>query len=565
MPHGGKLKRLMVSKSICRRLKEEAASFPSLTLNERQLCDLELLLNGGFSPLSGFMTRDDYESVLSNMRLTNGLIWPMPITLDIDKKQAEKFKAGGEIGLYDAEGCLLALLQINDIWKPDKIKEALAVYGTTDKTHSGVHFLLSNTGDYYLGGEITGISEPYHYDFLNLRKTPRQLRREFAKKGWHKVVAFQTRNPMHKAHQEITKRAVQEVGAKLLIHPVVGLTKPGDIDYVTRIRCYQKILSSYPKESVVVSLLPLAMRMAGPREVLWHAIIRKNYGCSHFIVGRDHAEPGNDKNGKPFYSPYEVQELLEKYQKELGVGLVKMKEMNYVPKLKKYLSVEEIPKGAESLHISGTELRRRLQDGEEIPEWFSFPEILEELKNIYSSKNKKGFAVLLTGFSGSGKSTISRYLQAALNEDFSARRVTLLDGDIIRRYLSGELGFSKEHRDLNVLRTGFVASEIVKHGGIAIMALIAPYQKSRDKVRQLVNQYGEFIEIHISTPLKVCESRDRKGLYAKARKGIIKGFTGIDDPYEKPLKPEIKIDTSRVSPKQAVNKVMSYVKQKKYL
>ena len=404
-PHGGKLCELLLKGDALEKATKEAINYPSITLTERQLCDVELLLSGGFSPLDGFMSKKDYDSVLNDMRLSDGTLWPMPITLDVDGETAGAHKAGDKIALRDNTGLLVAVLTVSDTWKPDKTNEAKKAFGTTDKKHPAVAYLFDQAGDHYIGGTLEGISLPIHYDFLDLRQTPAQMRAEFEEKGADRVVAFQTRNPMHRAHKELTDRAAAEIGGHLLIHPVVGMTKPGDIDYFTRVRCYKKLIAHYPAGSASLSLLPLAMRMAGPREALWHAIIRKNYGCTHLVVGRDHAGPGNDSQGNPIYGPYDAQELVVKYQDELGIEMVPFRLMVYVPAIDGYKPIEEVEKGEETLNISGTELRRRLTEGEEIPDWFSYAEVVAELRKTHPAKNKQGFTVFFTGLSGSGKST----------------------------------------------------------------------------------------------------------------------------------------------------------------
>ena len=563
-PYGGELKNLIRGEADTAERKKFAYRLPAITLNQRQLCDLELLLNGGFSPLEGFMNRDDYENVVQTMRLSDGTLWPIPIVLDIPERLLPVVRTHQQVGLYTTEGLLLAIVEVCDIWKPDKAVEAREVYGTTNTEHPGVAYLFNQTNEWYIGGRVIGFSLPEHYDFLDLRMTPMQLREHFQRQKWDNIIAFQTRNPMHRAHQEITCRAMSQTGAKLLIHPVVGLTKPGDVDHCTRVKCYKQILTTYPERTAALSLLPLAMRMAGPREALWHAIIRRNYGCNHFIVGRDHAGPGNDGGGKAFYNPYDAQEIVTRHQADIGINIIKPKEMVYVTDKKYYLPIDEVANQSSIAKISGTVFRGMLQNGEEIPEWFSYPEVVRELRSIYPSKKEKGITIFFTGLSGAGKSTIANHLYAHLVE-IGGRPATLLDGDIVRRYLSSELGFSKEHRDLNVMRVGFVASEITKNRGIAICALIAPYKDVRRQVRELVGQYGDFIEVYVSTPLTVCEQRDRKGLYAQARAGKISGFTGIDDPYEEPKHPEIVIDTTNFTPEESSAKVITYLTEAGYI
>ena len=554
-PHGGKLINLIPDADQVAKLKQQTVDLPSWDLTERQVCDIELLMNGGFSPLTGFMNQADYNSVLTDMRLADGTLWPMPITLDVKTELAESLKGGDKLALRDIEGVVLAILTVGDIWKVDKQAESRAVYGTTDEKHPAVSYLNHRTHDYYVGGTLQGLQLPVHYDYLKHRHTPEELRAKFKRLTWNKVVAFQTRNPMHRAHQELTFRAAKKVQANLLIHPVVGMTKPGDIDHFTRVKCYEALLDKFPDRTTSLSLLPLAMRMGGPREALWHAIIRKNYGCSHLIVGRDHAGPGDDSNGNPFYGPYEAQELLIKYENELGIEMVPFEMMLFSADRAEYIPASEAKDGENILNISGTELRRRLQNGLEIPEWFSYPEVVEILQKSHPPRNKQGFTIFFTGLSGSGKSTIANALMVNLMEMIE-RPITLLDGDVVRKNLSSELGFSREHRNLNVLRIGYVASEITKNGGVAICAPIAPYAETRKQVRENIEPLGGFLEVHVATTVNVCEQRDRKGLYAKARAGIIKEFTGISDPYEAPENPEVVIDTEYCKPAEAAQKII---------
>jgi len=484
--------------------------------------------------------------------------------LSADKNTASTLSENQTICLRDHEGYPLATFTINEMWTPDKNHEAQSVFGTTDHAHPGVDYLFTKTGDVYLGGTLTKLRDPRHYDFTELRRTPTELKAYFKAHNINKIVAFQTRNPMHRAHFELTWRAANENNAHLLLHPVVGVTKPGDIDYFTRVRCYKHIMNYYKPGSATLSLLPLAMRMGGPREALWHALIRRNHGVTHFIIGRDHAGPGNDSQGNPFYDPYAAQELVHQYQDEIGITMVPFKEVVYVKNKASYFPADEINNKDEVLTISGTEFRDRLRNDKPIPEWFSFPEVLAELRRTHPPKYKQGFMIFFTGLSGAGKSTIANALMLKLME-LDHRPVTLLDGDIVRLNLSQELGFSKEHRDMNVKRIGFVASQIVKCHGIAISAAIAPYAHVRDEVRKMIEQYGTFIEVHVSTPIKTCEERDVKGLYQKARAGVIKGFTGIDDPYEAPVKAEIVIDTSEVSMMDAVGIILSKINELKIL
>ena len=551
---------LYVSSDSAAKLKVAAGSLPSWDLTARQVCDLELLMNGGFYPLKGFQSQADYISTVETMRTSDGALWPIPVTLDVSEKFADGVEPGQDIALRDQEGVILAILSVTDKWVPNKANEALKVFGADDLAHPAVNYLHNVAGPVYLGGPVTGIQQPVHYDFKARRDTPNELRAYFRKLGWRRVVAFQTRNPLHRAHQELTFRAAREAQANLLIHPVVGMTKPGDVDHFTRVRCYEAVLDQYPASTTHLSLLNLAMRMAGPREALWHAIIRRNHGLTHFIVGRDHAGPGKNSQGQEFYGPYDAQTLVAEHQAEIGIEMVDFKQMVYVQEKAQYYPVDEVPEGATVLDISGTELRRRLREGLEIPDWFSFPQVVAELRRTSPARSKQGFTVFFTGLSGSGKSTIANALMVKLME-MGGRPVTLLDGDVVRKHLSSELGFSKEHRDINIKRIGYVASEITKNGGIAICAPIAPYTATRRAVRDMVEHCGAFIEVYIATSVEECERRDRKGLYKLAREGKIKEFTGISDPYEAPTTPELRLDTENAEVDHCAHQVLLKLEQ----
>ena len=564
-PHGGELINLISELDRAAELKAYSKQWPSWDLTPRQVCDIELLLSGGFSPLRGFMNRSDYELVCHNMRMSDGLLWPIPITLDVTEEFAKNLKSGSsKVALRDGEGVMLAVLSVEDVWQPDRAAEAKSVFGTTSKAHPGADYLVNRSHPWYVGGTLEGLQLPAHYDFRSLRFTPGELRTEFSRLGWRRVVAFQTRNPMHRAHQELTFRAARQVEANLLIHPSVGMTKPGDVDYFTRVRCYELLLSKYPPGTVKLAMLPLAMRMGGPREAMWHGLIRKNHGCTHFVVGRDHAGPGNDIDGKPFYRPYDAQELFKKHEADIGVHMVPFNMMVYLEGEDRYVPDNEVPKDSRVLNISGTELRQRLNEGREIPAWFTYPEVVEELRRSYPPRHKQGFTVFFTGLSGSGKSTIANVLLSKFLE-MGGRPVTILDGDLVRKHLSSELGFSKEHRDINIRRIGYVASEITKNGGIAICAPIAPYQAVRKHVRELIEPVGGFVLVYVSTPLEVCEQRDRKGLYAKARAGIVKEFTGISDPYEVPENADVVINTTDLSPEEAAQEIILHLEQQGFI
>jgi len=492
VPHGNELLDLFAKGGVFVAEVEDTKSSQSWDLTQRQICDVEMLLNGAFSPLRGFLGKDDYESVLSTMYLKSGVLWPMPITLDVSEKFALSIKVGEKITLRDQEGVAIANMIISDCWKPDKEKEADTVFTTKDLSHPGVHSLFHETGSYYLGGELVGLNPPLHYDFEAYRDSPKSLRQNFVDQGWSRVIAFQTRNPLHRAHVIMTKRLMAEYSANFVIHSAVGITKPGDIDHYCRVRCYEKILNHYPKGTARLSLVPLAMRMAGPREALWQAIIRQNYGFSHFIVGRDHAGPGRDNRGGTFYDVEASQKLVSSFQKELSINIITAPFLLYSQDRQEFCEEDKLLQGEKGLYVSGAELRSLLQNGESIPDWFAFPEIVEELHETLPPRARQGFVVFFTGLSGSGKSTLANGLMVKLRER-GGRKITLLDGDVVRKHLSSELSFSKEHRDLNIKRIGFVASEITKNGGVAICAPIAPYAATRVVVKQMIEQVVEVI------------------------------------------------------------------------
>lgn len=566
LPHGGKLINLMASKERSHELRKHSKEWPSWFLTERQLCDLELLINGGFSPLTGFLGKEDYQSVLESSRLKSGTLWPIPVMLDVNQELADQVTIGDKVALRDSEGHFIAILTITDLFNPDKLKEAKAIYGTSNEDHPGVYHLLHRTHQFYLGGKIEGMRLPPHAPFPSLWLTPQEMRKKI-EQSIHpkKVIAFQTRNPMHRAHYELTLLAHQAIkDSHLLVHPVVGLTKPGDIDTLTRIRCYQAIMQNYPPGIATLALFPLAMRMAGPKEAMWHAIIQKNYGSSYFIIGRDHAGPKSRSTNAPFYGHYEAQQFLKNYEKELGIQLLPFQSLVYVKELKKYIPEDEIEEGMTILSISGTELRNRLQNDHPIPEWLTFPSVKKELHIRYPSKKNQGFTIFLTGLPSSGKSTLARALYGKILE-WGVKTCTLLDGDVVRTHLSSELGFSRTDRDTNVMRIGYVASEITKHGGMAICAPIAPYEKTRVAIKEMIEVWGKCFIIHINTPLEVCEDRDPKGLYAKARAGILKQFTGVSDPYEEPPTPDLTIDTSKRTTEESLKKILTLLSKEGFI
>ncbi|KUI61274.1 Sulfate adenylyltransferase [Cytospora mali] len=558
-PHGGSLKDLLARDAPRNaELAAEAETLTAVVLTERQLCDLELILNGGFSPLEGFMNQKDYDGVVKENRLENGLLFSMPITLDVSKAEIDELdlKPGKRVTLRDLrDDRNLAILTIDDIYKPDKVLEAKEVFGSDDEAHPAVKYLFRTAGDYYVGGKLEAVSRLQHYDFVDLRYTPAEIRQHFDKLGWTRVVAFQTRNPMHRAHRELTVRAARSHHANVLIHPVVGLTKPGDIDHFTRVRVYKALIARYPNGMAVLGLLPLAMRMGGPREAIWHAIIRKNHGATHFIVGRDHAGPGKNSKGVDFYGPYDAQYAVEKYRDELGIEVVPFQMMTYLPDSDEYAPVDTIPKEVRTLNISGTELRSRLRSGREIPEWFSYPEVVKVLRESHPPRHQQGFTVFLTGYMNSGKDQIARALQVTLNQQ-GGRSVSMLLGETVRAELSSELGFSKEDRNRNIGRIAFVASELTRSGAAVIAAPIAPFESSRQHARELVEKYGDFYLVHIATSLEYCEKTDKRGIYARARKGEIKGFTGVDDPYETPAKADLVVDAEKQSVRSIVHQIV---------
>ncbi|MFH0946781.1 MAG: bifunctional sulfate adenylyltransferase/adenylylsulfate kinase [Planctomycetota bacterium] len=566
-PHGGELVDLMAAEERVQELKSASIEWSSWDMTVRQICDLELLLNGGFSPLTGFMNQADYAAVRDRMHLSDGALWPIPITLDVTEELAGKLASksqGGMLALRDLEGTMLAALHVEEIYRPDLEREAERVFGTTNPEHPGVDWLLNRSNPCYVGGRLEGTQAPARYDFRTVRYSPARLRREFTRLGWRRAVAYQTREPMHRAQHELTLRAAKKVEASVLIHPVVGQTKQGDLSHYTRIHCYQAIMDKYPHQTAMLAVVPLAMRMAGPREAVWHAIIRKNFGATHFIVGRDHAGAGSDSGGRPFYGPFEAQDLVRRVSDELGVEMVPLEELVYVEDQDAYMPLSEVPEGARTLTLSDADLKKRLAEGRDIPEWFTFPEVADQLRRSHPPRNKQGFTVFFTGLSGSGKSTVANVLMAKFLE-MGGRPVTLLDGDIVRTNLSSELGFSREHRDINIRRIGFVASEITKNGGIAICAPIAPYDRIRREVRQMVESGGGFILVHVNAPLEVCERRDRKGLYAKARAGVIKEFTGISDPYEEPADADVLLPTQDLTPEEAAQQVILYLEREGYV
>lgn len=546
-------------------LKNEALRLPSVDLSHHQLNDLEMLLNRAFFPLEGYLGRADYESVLDTMRLADGTLWPMPVCLDLGDRAARAIQPGQPLALRDPEGFMLAVLHVQDLWQPDKRREALAVYGTDDETrHPGVRRLYRETAAWYAGGRLEGLHLPQHYDFPELRLPPSEAHRQFTQRGWRNVIGFQTSSRPHCAHREMVLRAAREAGASIFIMPELGHPGQNDADHFTLVRCYQHFAQSLPRNMTALGLIPYTTRMAGPREALWQAIVRGNYGCTHVTASEDQCDPFAANGHDRFYPPGAALELLREHRQETGVEVIEARSMVYVAEKAQYLDAREVEPGMNVMQISSGELMRRLEHGLEIPDWFSLPRIVEELRKAYPPRHSQGFTIMITGLSGAGKSTLAKVLFVKFME-MNDRPVTLLDGDIVRRNLSSELTFSREHRNLNVTRIGFVASEITKNRGIAICAPIAPYEESRQANRELISHYGGYVEIFMATPLEVCEQRDRKGLYAKARAGIVKGVTGIDDPYVPPSAPDITIDTTELTPSEAAQEVLLYLEEQGYV
>ncbi len=565
--HRTPLKPLLVGEAQAQTLKSESLDMPSLTLSQRQLCDLELLMNGGFTPLDGFMDRETYAHVLNSMRLPDGKLWPIPVVLDITRERAEALEVGARVALRDQEGLALAILEVSGKWEADKHTEGQQVYGTTSAHHPGVRHLHERIGEIYVGGRVSGIRLPTHYDHQELRHSPRELGRFFDRLGWRRVIAFHTSRPMHRRERELTLDAAREARGHLLLHPVAGVTMHHDLAHFARIKCYQEILRHYPQQLAALSLLPLATRCAGPREALWHAIIRRNYGCTDFIVEHDHASPvlPSAAGSDTLYPRHAAQELAREHELELGISIFPASQLGYSPKARRYVPVggAGVPE-EETVPFGDADLAARIAGQEEVPEWFTYPEVIERLRAVYPAPREQGITLFFTGLSGSGKSTLAKIMYGKFIEE-GRRSVTLLDGDIVRHHLSSELGFSKAHRDINVRRIGFVASEITKNRGVAICAPIAPYAGTRRDVREMVEAHGAMVEVYVCTPLEVCEARDRKGLYARARKGLIPEFTGISDPYEVPEHPEITIDTTNLTPMQAAQEIFLHLFAKGYL
>ena len=563
-PHGSHLMDLVVDQDRAAEIREQSRDWLSVDLGPRQLCDLELLINGGYSPLDGYLGAADHQTVCSEMRLADGGFWPIPVVLNIPEELADSLSKGDSVALRDGEGVMIAALNVDECFERDLDAEVAAIFGTVDASHSGVAQYLHRTRRWAVAGRVEALQLPVHFDYPELRRTPADLRRLFSSLGWRQVLTFQTHRTIHRAQQAMMVEAARDAGANLLIHPVVGLDQPGDADHYTRIRCYQAVLPEFPESMVCLNLLPLAMRGGGGREALLHAIVNKNYGSTHLMVDFDGTGTVLDTIGEPAYQQEEAAQIISEHAADLGVEMVPTREMVYLEDRKQFVVPTDVPPDGHALRQTADEVRQRLDDGREIPSWYTFDEVARELEHRHPARRAQGFTVFLSGLSGSGKSTIANVLRVKLLE-LGGRGVTLLDGDLVRANLSSELGFSKEHRDLNIRRIGFVASEITRAGGVAICAPIAPYDVVRREVREMVQPCGGFVLVHVATPLEVCEARDRKGMYAKARAGIIKEFTGISDPYEVPEDADVVIDTSDLAPVAATREVLLYLARQGYI
>lgn len=497
---------------------------PTKILDERETCDLECLATGVFAPLSAHMNQAQYQSCLATMTLDGSSVFSIPITLGLDTAA----EIGDTITLTTKTGVILATVTVAECWPIDYEAEWSAALGTTDDNHPYIGYQKSKGYRFYVAGPTvyTDAVNHLHGSFASARKTPAALR---ATGPW---IGFQTRNPLHRSHIELIKRAASSVpGGRVLLHPVEGVTQECDIPFPVRMKCYREVLPELGS-SAELAILPLSMRMAGPREAVWHAVIRRNHGCSHFIVGRDHAGPSyRKKDGSAFYDPLAAQRLAASLQDQIGIKIIASEELVYCEDVDRYEPVSQSA-GHTVRQISGTELRRRLEAKEPVPSWFSYPTVVRTLQEYYGQL--KGVCFYFVGLSGSGKSTLAEALKGHLEEQCPHRPVTLLDADVIRTHLSKGLGFSREDRSMNVRRIGYVASEIVKHGGIVIVANIAPYQEDRDWNRKAISEHGSYVEFYVNTPIDECERRDVKGLYAAARAGKISGFTGVSDPFEVP-------------------------------
>lgn len=555
-PYGGKLVNLIVAGEKKEEYVEKAKQLPTITLSSRSLCDLELLSVGAFSPLTRFMGENDYRSVVENMRMADGILFPIPITLPI--QTTRNLSLDREIALVNLRNEIVAIMLVKEIYKRSHIHEAEKVYGTTDTLHPMVAE-MTNWGKYYISGEIKIIKLPDHHSFLQYRMTPEKIRRKLNRMGWSNVISFQTRNPLHRGHEELLKRAINCVNGVLLLQPSVGITAPNDLNVYLRVRSYEKLLEKYfDTKRVILNILPIAMRLAGPRSAVWHAIIRRNFGANYFVVGRSFASPRNDSSGRPFYDEYEAQETAVSLQKDIGVTILPFSEIVYLPQEKRYEEIHRAGKKTK-ISLSGSAVRKAfLESGQTLPEWFIRPETAALLADEFPSLDKRGFCIWFTGLPCSGKSTLGEILTELLAE--YGRRVTLLDGDAVRKTLSSGLGFSKKHRIDNLLRLGYVASEIVRHNGIAIVCTISPFESIRNRIRYMIGE-DRFILVHLNTPLNVCKERDSKGMYERALSGQIKNFTGVNDKYEPPRNANITVSSQYTKASTNARLIFKYLQK----
>ena len=557
-PYGGELPVLMCDAYRAEALKREAMGFPSIDLDWRQLCELELILTGALAPLTGFMDKADMEGVLDRMQLADGRFWPRPVMLAVDGKVAQAVQPGSRVALRDAEGFMPAVLHVSQVWpvEPEADAERAAASGHPLAEPCG------RAGQFYVAGRVEGVALPPRHDFLTLRLTPAETRAQFAKRGWRRVLGVMPSQPMHRMQYEFFLRAAVQREANLLIQVAGGTDPVHDGTHFSRIRACQALQPRFPAPTTLLTVSPLMDLPEGERELLHKALIARNHGCTHLVVGGEWVGAGEHRRGADVAGADAATQALAR--EHLGVELVPFPRLVYVEDRDEFLTEDQVPEGSRALRMNGAELHRRMMQGIRVPEWYSYPEVLAELAKAYPPRSRQGFTVFCTGLSGAGKSTIARALTVKLME-MGGRRVTLLDGDVVRRNLSSELGFSKEHRDINIRRIGYVASEITKHGGIAICAPIAPYRQTRRAVRDMIEPWGGFIEVHVSTSIEVCESRDRKGLYAKARAGLIPEFTGVSDPYETPENAELVIDTAQYSVEEAVARIVLKLEHEGYL
>ncbi len=570
--HGGVLVNGYADPDEIAAIKADLSGSMGIRLTPRQLCDLELLLNGAYSPLTGFMDQASYASVRDRMRLPDETLWPLPVILAINTELASKIAVNDRVQLLNEENVTVALLVVTELWGVAYTDDCEAFFGSTDRRHIGVQVFVDQQDAVCLAGRVTGLVELRHHDFNALRQSPRELRARFARHDWRRVIAFHTRDPIHRAEFQLTLDAAHTAEANLLLHPAIGPTIPNDDHHYMRVHCYEKVLAHYTEQTTALSVIELPAFYAGPREALLHGIVRKNHGCTHIIVTLDHASPVPTTPSLTFYAAAQAQALFSAHQAELDIMMIATTRYCYTPQQGRWLALPLTAAGTEDALdnqpaepiIDHAEGCWRLERGIDLPPWFSFDNVLQHMRKVIKVRHQQGFTVFFTGISGAGKSTIAHALLVKLHEAMT-RSITLLDGDIVRRFLSSDLGFSKRDRDQNILRIGFVATEITRSGGVAICAAIAPYAETRQRVRDKVSNVGGFIEVYVNTPLAVCEQRDRKGIYAAARAGRVKNLTGVNDPYEVPENPEVRIDTERLTPALAAHRILLKLQNLDYI